>query len=94
MKPLITSKFRATTIPKTFIINAIVIAIIATVGIETKSFMNRKITKTNSDNYELSEVSKAFITLGSTFLAGLITYTIMYILFNFGGGMLAPNKLV
>lgn len=93
MKPLITKNFRATTIPKAFIINAIVISVIATVGIETKSFLNRKINQ-NKDSFQISEGAKAIITLASTFLAGLITYTVMYILFNYGGGMLASNKMV
>ncbi len=79
MKPLITNRFRATTIPKAFLLNAMATGMIALIAVETRAQL---------DKHKLTESTKVIINLGTTLLSALITYWTMYVLFNFGGGML------
>jgi len=88
INPLFTSNFRATTIPKTFLLNAFVISIIATVAIEIKSGLN----KIGEDNKKFREVEKGAILFFSTFFAGLLCYWMMYVLLNYGGGMMTNQS--
>ena len=87
MKPLITDKFRATTIPKAFLLNAIVISVIATIAIEVRFALDKDTSK------NLTEAGKGGIIFITTFIGGLLTYSIMYILFNYGSGMLGSKNL-
>lgn len=89
MKPLLTDKLRATTIPKAFLLNSIVIAIIATIGIEVRSALDR-----DTEDKTLTQAEKGGIVFATTFVSGLITYLIMYALFNYGGGQLSSKNLV
>mgnify|MGYP000914744210 CR=1 FL=1 len=75
---------RSTTIRKAFIINALVLALIATVSIELRRYLDiRKETK------RLTIIKKMWITLLGTFLIGIIIYISTRIIFGFGEGLLA-----
>jgi hypothetical protein len=75
--------FRATNRKKAFLLNALCGALITIIAIETKSALDRIPT------LEKIPAAKAFITMIATFISALIVYVILYILFGFGGGMLA-----
>jgi len=78
--------FRSTTIMNAFILNAIVLAIIATLSIELRKKLDMiAITK------GLGENNKIFLTMSGTFLIGIIVYCIIRILFGFGDGLLATT---
>lgn len=75
---------RSTTIRKSFILNAIVLALIATLSIELRRYLDiRKETK------RLRILTKIWITLLGTFVIGLIIYILIRLIFGFGEGMLA-----
>jgi len=81
-KPLI--NMRATTIRKAFILNAIVLAAIATASIELRRYLDRR-----KETKGLSESQKFLITMIGTFLIGLIIYITVRGIFGFGEGLLA-----
>ena len=77
MFPLI--NYRSTSIRRAFILNSIAIAIIAVVTVEIKGKL---------DDTKYKKGVQVLITFSSSFLVGLFTYTIMWAIFGFGGGML------
>lgn len=95
----ITTKFKANTLLKAFILNALATALIAAIAIE----MRMQLNEVNSNAYfyannlfggKKMEESQKFITVfGVTFLVGLIVYHIMYWLFQFGGGMMVNDNI-
>ena len=82
MRPLI-QNFKANSYGKAFILNAISSSIIASVAITVKDRLD-KYTKYDID-------LKIFLTFIITFFITLISFSFMYILFGFGGGMLATK---
>ena len=87
MFPLI-KKFRATTIPKAFLLNAIAAALIAALSIEMRIYLDNKDIE-NTNNWNLSEKQKAVIVFVTAFIVAIITYSILHLLTGFGYGMLA-----
>lgn len=83
-KPIL--NLRATTIKKAFLLNAIVLAIIAAASIELRKYLDY-IKETKG----LSRVKKMYITIFGTFFIGLFIYIVARFLLGFGEGMLA-NK--
>lgn len=87
---------RATTIPKAYFLNAVAVAIIAALSIETRQLLNDE--KSNFYSYfnellsgkGLTETQKVFIVFASSFIIAIVTYLIMFLLFDYGRGMLAP----
>ena len=80
MHPLI-KNFKANTYVKAFILNAISSSIIASVAITVKDRL---------DQYTKYDINlKIILTFIITFFITLISFSFMYILFGFGGGMLA-----
>ena len=79
MFPLIES-FKADTFLKAFILNALSSSIIASVAITVKDRL---------DTYTKYDIDlKIFLTFIITFFITLISFSFMYILFGFGGGMM------
>ena len=83
-RPLI--NMSATTIRKAFILNAIVLAAIATASIELRRYLDKR-----KETRGLAESQKFFITMIGTFFIGLIIYIIVRGLFGFGEGLLAST---
>ena len=83
-KPLF--DFRATSITKAFLLNALVLCFIAALSIELRRYLDIL-----SETKDLKEVQKLFITIGGTFLMGLIIYIICRLILGFGDGMLASK---
>ena len=80
MFPLIDG-FKANTFLKAFILNALSSSIIASVAITVKDRL---------DTYTKYDINlKIFLTFVITFFITLISFSFMYMLFGFGGGMLA-----
>ena len=78
----IIQNFRANTITKAFILNALAIAITAALSIELRRILNRKLTNTN-------DVTKTFIVFVFAFVIAIFTYTLLHVIFGYGGGMLS-----
>ena len=79
--PLI-SDFRATSYVKAFLLNSIIMALIAVVAYESHNLLEKYVTKMN-------EISRVAISFASAFITAMLAYFSMYFLFGFGGGMLA-----
>lgn len=78
----IIQNFRANTITKAFILNALAIAITAALSIELRRILNRKLTNTN-------DVTKTLIVFVFAFVIAIFTYTLLHVIFGYGGGMLS-----
>ena len=75
--------FKATTIHKAFCLNALASALVATVAV---------IVKDRLDHLSKLETRDKFIIVFLvTFVASLIVYYCLSVLFGFGGGMLATK---
>ena len=81
-KPVI--DFRATSIWKAFLLNAIVLASIATLSIELRRYLDIQ-----EETKGLSTTRKVIITMLGTFLIGILIYIVIRSLFGFGEGLLA-----
>ena len=92
--------FRSTTISKAFIINAVVSAVIATLIVEMRVQLGDSTSGVYTyvnDNFfvggktELTVAQKMRVTFITGILASLLVYNFLYVVFEFGGGMLAPS---
>jgi hypothetical protein len=87
--------FRATSLSKAFILNALATAFIAGLAIEMRiQLINNKSNVYGYFNKlllgeKLSEIQIVSIVITTTFVVALIVYQLMYIFFQFGGGMLS-----
>lgn len=78
--------YRAITINRAFILNAVAAALIALATVEIRLMLERNKDMTN-------DFFNIIITLISAIIAALIIYWIMYFIVGFGGGMIAdPQK--
>ena len=97
MKPFISS-FRATTYGRAFLLNAFVTAAIAVFAIEMRSQLQN--VKGGVYSYfndilagkDLSEMQIIGIVFGTTFLAAMIVYHLMYFMFHYGAGMIISDQ--
>jgi len=87
--PLI-NNFRSTNIWKAFVLNSIAASIVIVISITVKSHFDTYTTDDSKNNNIRRHTSFTSISLTIlfTFLASLVAYTIMYLVFGFGGGML------
>lgn len=76
--PLI-KNFKATNIFNAFILAAIFQTILLSITFSTKDFVQK---------YQTNEFWRWTISIIYIFLLTLVSYTIMYLIFGFGGGML------
>jgi len=72
--------FKATTIMNAFVLNSLAIALVAAISVNRRS----KLDRTN-----MSDIHKTFLVFLYAFGTGLGTYMFLYLVFGFGGGMLA-----
>ena len=93
--PLIHS-FKATTIRNAFILNSLASTITIVVAILLKNEYNQYFE--NHANGNVKKIEQVKLTFSQivtlmfiTFLTSMITYTLLYFLFGFGGGMLSPT---
>ena len=83
-KPIL--NLRATTIRKAFLLNAIVLAIIAAGSIELRKYLDY-IKETKG----LNRIQKMSITIAGTFIIGMIIYLLARCFLGFGEGLLATK---
>lgn len=90
MFPLI-KNFRATTIPKAFILNAIATALIAVLTIEARLYLDTDELGTFVEKYGgfiLTERRKVVIAFITAFIVATITYSLLHFITGYGDGML------
>ena len=78
----IIQNFRANTITKAFILNALAISITAALSIELRRVLDRDMEK-------MSDTMKTFIVFAFAFAIAIFTYTLLHVIFGYGGGMLS-----
>jgi hypothetical protein len=92
--------FRATTLPRAFLLNAVATAAIAALAIEMRSQLDNQKSRTygyfNSmfEGESLSERDKIIIVFSTALIGALVVYHMMYALVGFGGGMLTGDSKV
>ena len=90
--PLI-KNVRATDVWKAFILNSLLTSIIILVSITSKQYLDNFIedddTTITGKNVRKTSVPNIIISFVLTFIISMISYTIMYYTFGFGGGMVA-----
>lgn len=79
--------YRATTITKAFVINAIVISIITVLGIELRRLINIEVYSKNLPNW-----LQIILTMVGTSLMAFFVFIFMRFCLNFGDGMLATSN--
>uniref|UniRef100_A0A6C0LXT5 Uncharacterized protein n=1 Tax=viral metagenome TaxID=1070528 RepID=A0A6C0LXT5_9ZZZZ len=79
------SNFQSSTIWKAFVLNSIASSIIIFIALTVKQNFD-----TTSDNKLIRKTNlySIFLTLSFTFMSSMLAYTLMYVFFGFGGGML------
>ena len=82
---MIIKGLRATSYAKAFFLNGLATALIALVAIEVNNYLNKY--KDGMDPFY-----RGCITFISAFTIAVIIYSILYLVFGFGGGMLASNN--
>jgi hypothetical protein len=94
--PLV-KNFYATTVFKAFVLNAIAVALIATMAIElrrelddVKGRLYLLVNPFFSGN-TLTERQKATVVAIASFMGAILVYHFMFVLFGFGGGMLTST---
>jgi len=83
----VVKNYKATTYSKAFILNALAASLIATIAIQTRNYLDN--IDTTHGIYAMSNLQKSAIVALSTFISAMIIYILMYILVEFGGGMIA-----
>ena len=91
--------FRATTIFKAFLINAFLSALIATIVVEVRYIIEYGQGSTyenirkffNGGNDFVGELDKVSSTFVIGFLVTMILYNTLYILIEYGGGLVTPK---
>lgn len=99
MFPL-TKNFRATSLFKAFLLNALAAAFIASIAIEIRLRLNNEkdslyiLLNKWIPGKQVNDDILFMVTFVVSFVACLLVYNTLFILFLFGGGMLAPNEKV
>jgi len=83
-KPLI--NLRSTTIFKAFLLNALMLALVAGMSIELRRYMDIRAQTKN-----LSSFRKMIITIIGTIIIGFTLFILARFLLGYGGGLLAPS---
>lgn len=89
--PLI-KNFRATTLRRAFLINAIAVAIIAALTIEVRLYIKQNARKKNLYFYKVPHFQKVMFVIISSFLIAMIVYLMLNGISGYGGGLVAPLK--
>ena len=104
-RPLI-HHFKASSIWKAFVLNSIAASLVIFIALTTKKEFD-SYTKDHGDDdvtdndHNVDKDSRVvqktnplsvFLTLTSTFMTSMIAYTVLYVLFGFGSGMIAVSS--
>ena len=91
IKPLYMG-FRSTTIWKAFLLNSLANSIIIFLAIFLKEKFNNVYDKDGNDITIKTTWKSSLITMGVTFIATLLTYTLMWFTLGYGMGQVAINQ--
>ena len=90
--PLI-KNFRATDVWKAFILNSLLTSVIILVSITSKQYLDNFVEEddanTTNKNIRKTSLQNILISFVLTFIISMLSYTIMYYTFGFGGGMVS-----
>jgi heme/copper-type cytochrome/quinol oxidase subunit 2 len=95
--PLI-KNFQATDVWKAFILNSLLTSIVILVSITLKQSLDNYVFVNNHNDDQHDKVVRKstsvsiLFTLFVTFVVSMISYTIMYFIFGYGGGMIVQQK--
>ena len=91
-RPLI-HHFTASTIWKAFVLNSIAASLVILIALTTKSTFDSYDQEHDDDGKKIpvsgTNIMSIVVTLIATFVASMVAYTAMFVLFGFGGGMIA-----
>ena len=79
--------FRSTTMGKAFLLNGLVIGLIAGLSIEVRALMDVR-----PEVRHWSRGLKVIITTLSSAVIGILVFIVFRVFFSYGGGMLAPKE--
>ena len=79
--------FRSTSVWRAFILNSVASTLVIFIAITIKEKLDKFVDK-DHEVVRNTDIKSIVFTLLFTFLASMAAYTIMYIVFGFGGGML------
>ena len=90
--PLI-KNFHATDVWKAFILNSLLTSVIILVSITSKQYLDNFVEEddanTTNKNIRKTSLQNILISFVLTFIISMLSYTIMYYTFGFGGGMVS-----
>lgn len=85
--------FFADTFIKAFILNAIAVAVISTLSIEMRSYLDA-VSRDAKGSWNLNNSTKTIIVFTSAFIVAIVVYILLYVVVGFGGGMLTAKKSI
>ena len=94
----IIKNFYADSFLNAFVLNALAVAIVAASSVELRQLLNDEKSNTYAffntllQGKVLSELEKSIIVFSGSFIIAMATYLLLYIIFGFGGGMLAQSR--
>lgn len=89
--PFVT-RFRATGVWRAFTLNSIVSAIVIVMGVVFKEIFDMlRLPKDERSSHPKTHWGSVFISMFLTFVTSLVVYSLMYSIFDFGGGMLVEG---
>lgn len=80
--------FTSTNIWKAFLLNSIASTLVIFIAVTVKERYDTFTDKKNEEVKRTTNYRSIGLTLLATFLATMLAYTLMYLVFGFGGGML------
>jgi len=83
--------FESTTIWKAFVLNALATSIAIVFALYIKMKFDTYVDIHGNQIQEITNPTSIFMTFTVTFVATFIAYTILHILFGYGGGQLTQN---
>lgn len=92
----------STTVWKAFFLNSLVSTLVVIIAITVKSSMDKYtgVKTEKGKNAHITEISRStsaagiVVTIIATFCASMLGYTLMHIVFGYGGGQLASREYV
>ena len=100
-KPLI-HHFKASSVWKAFVLNSIAASLVIFIALTTKKEFDNYTSDHGDDDVndndhnvdsgkkvETTNPLSVFLTLTSTFMTSMVAYTVMFVLFGFGSGMIS-----
>ena len=94
----IIKNFKSTNIWNAFILNSIVTTLIVVMALSVNEIFDKYVIHIENEYSQTHKIVRTnillnlIITFIITFIISMITYSLMYLIFGFGGGMLVIDK--